>query len=79
MSTIDLLTPIFRNVFDDDGLIINSETNANHIDGWDSLTHIRLIVAVEIYFNIRFTTSETSELENVGEFIQLISKKLKNV
>ena len=60
--------------FDDDELIIEVNTTANDIDGWDSLTHIRLVITIEKAFDLRFTAAEISELENVGEMVELIVK-----
>ena len=71
-EVMGLLHPIFRDVFDDDELIIEVNTTANDIDGWDSLTHIRLVVSIEKAFDLRFTAAEISELENVGEMVELI-------
>ena len=71
-EVMGLLHPIFRDVFDDDELIIEAKTTANDIDGWDSLTHIRLVISIEKAFGLRFTAAEISELENVGEMIELI-------
>ena len=73
--TLDLLQPIFQEVFDDDDLIITSLTAAADVDGWDSLAHIRLVVARERAFDLRFSASEISELENVGEMCDLIISK----
>mgnify|MGYP001445752634 FL=1 len=76
MSDIfDKLIPIFRNVFDDDELIINETTNAEDIDEWDSLAHIRLVISIEKVFKLRFTTDEISNLANVGDTAKLIMKK----
>ena len=76
MSDIfDKLTPIFRNVFDDDELVINETTKAEDIDEWDSLAHIRLIISIEKVFELRFTTDEISNLANVGDMAKLIMKK----
>ena len=71
-EVMGLLNPIFRDVFDDDELVIKANTSAKDIDGWDSLTHIRLVISIEKDFEIRFTASEISELENVGEMAELI-------
>ena len=71
-EVMGLLNPIFRDVFDDDELIIEVNTTANDIDGWDSLTHIRLVISIEKAFDLRFTAAEISALENVGEMVELI-------
>jgi acyl carrier protein len=78
-NIIEELIPIFRNVLDDDEIIITSSTTAQDIDGWDSLAHIRLIVAIEKYFGLRFTAAEIYDIENVGEMTDLILKHLENV
>ena len=79
MNIIEKLLPIFKNVFDDDDLIITNLTSAKDISGWDSLAHIRLVVAIEKSFRLRFSANEISELENVGEMVNLIVIKKKNV
>ena len=71
------INTIFREVFDDENLIVSSQTTADDIDEWDSLMHIRLIISHEMNFNIKFTTQEITELKNVGEFAQLIKQKLE--
>ena len=60
--------------FDDDELVIKANTTAKDIDGWDSLTHIRLVISIEKAFDLRFTAAEISALENVGEMVELIVK-----
>ena len=79
MDIIQNLIPIFKDIFNDEDLIVNSSTTAKDIDEWDSLAHIRLIVAIEKHFKLRFTAAEINELENVGEMADLIIKKQINV
>lgn len=69
------LTQIFRDVFDDDALVLTAETTAEDIDGWDSQTHVLLIVAAEERFTVRFRTAELESLRNVGQFVHLILAK----
>jgi len=70
------LAPIFHEVFDDDNLVPVPEMTAADVDTWDSLSHIRLIVAVEEHFGIRFTSAEVSGFGNVGAFAASIASKL---
>lgn len=70
------LQPIFHDIFDDEELVIVSETNANDIEDWDSLAQIRLVAAIEKRFAVRFTFDELQELKNVGDMVACISKKL---
>ena len=72
----DRLQDVFRTVFDQDDLVVDDETTAADIDGWDSLAQINLIVGAEDVFKVRFQTAEIRSLKNVGEFKTLIEKKL---
>lgn len=71
------LAIIFNNVFDEDDISINLLTTAQDIDGWDSLNHIRLIVTIEKFYKVRFTSLEIGELKNIGDMVALILIKLK--
>ncbi|MDD2354925.1 MAG: acyl carrier protein [Lachnospiraceae bacterium] len=70
------LTGVFRDVFDDETITIGEETTAADIDGWDSLEHINLIAAAEEEFGVKFSMGEVVTLKNVGQMVDLISKKL---
>ena len=67
---------IFRDVFDDENLALTRETNAEDIEDWDSLMQIRLVVAMEKEFQIKFDIMEVQSLQNVGKMMDLIEKKL---
>jgi acyl carrier protein len=73
---LDRLRPVFREVFDDAALEIRRDTSAMTVDGWDSLAHVNLIMAVEETFGVRFALSELEEIQNVGDMIDLIGRKL---
>ncbi len=72
---IKRLTEVFRDIFDDDSIVITEKTTANDIDDWDSIEHINLIGAVEDEFGMRFKMREVSGMKNVGEMIDIISKR----
>lgn len=67
---------IFRDIFDDDELIITDETNAEDIEDWDSIEHISLVVAMEKEFSLKFDIKKVNALENVGGMIDLIMEML---
>lgn len=69
------LTEIFSDVFDEDTIQVTPALSAKDVDGWDSLTHIRLILTVEKAFKIKFSTSEIGKLENVGDLVALIQAR----
>lgn len=66
------LAEIFETVFDEEDIVLKPETSAKDLEGWDSLAHLRLILAIERSFKIKFSTSEIGKLANVGELVALI-------
>jgi acyl carrier protein len=69
------LAEIFQDVFDEDSIELTPELSAKDVDGWDSLTHIRLILTIEKAFKIKFSTSEIGKLENVADLVALIKAR----
>jgi acyl carrier protein len=69
---------IFIDVLDNKDIVLVRETTANDVEEWDSLTHIQLVVALEKYFKIRFTSQEIRNWATVGEMVESISSKLKS-
>jgi acyl carrier protein len=69
------LAPVFQDVFDDDTLTPHAEMVADDVEEWDSLSHIRLILALEQAFDVRFTASEVGAMDNVGDLVRLIQAK----
>jgi acyl carrier protein len=69
------LAEIFQEVFDEDSIEVTPELSAKNVDGWDSLTHIRLILTVEKAFKVKFSTAEIGKLENVGDLVALIQSR----
>lgn len=76
MTTQEKLNAIFCQVFDDEDIKIHSVMTANDVDGWDSLSHVNLIVAVEGRFGIRFAQKELLTFKNIGDLLNCIEKKL---
>lgn len=70
------LNLVFRDVFDDDSIIVNEETTADDIDDWDSLEHINLVVAVEKEFGMKFSMGEVTTMKNVGDMVEIISERI---
>jgi len=73
---LEQIQAIFRNVFEDESLMIQFSTTANDIAMWDSLTHIELIASIEEAFQLKFTFQEVMTFNSVGDMMQVISQKL---
>jgi acyl carrier protein len=68
---------IFRDIFDEDEMIIKDSSSSDDIEDWDSLNHINLVSAIEKEFKIRFALGELITLKDVGSMIDLMVEKLK--
>lgn len=51
------------------------ETTAEDVEGWDSVSNIELLVAVEREFGLRFSTAELSGFANVGELVDALAAR----
>jgi acyl carrier protein len=74
MNTLFTLQNIFREVFDDDQLVVTPETGGKGIDGWDSVAQVKLILAIEEQFGFQFTEDEVSSIKTVGGFLEAIER-----
>ena len=76
MEINEKLTNVFREVFDDDSLTLSDDMTADDVDAWDSMSHVNLILAIEIAFDIEFTQSEIQNFANVGNLKRSITSKI---
>lgn len=67
---------IFEDILDDEVITLGETTTADDVEGWDSLTHIQLVVAVEKHFKVKFKSKEILSWKNVGEMVDCIASKL---
>ena len=71
------LNVIFRDLFDDDSIVVTPQTTANDSEDWDSLEHITLIATVERTFKMKFKMGEISSMKNVGQMANIIQARTK--
>lgn len=67
---------IFRNVLENDKLVIKEETTGDDVEEWDSLSHLQLVMAIEKHFKVKFTAAEMINFSNVGDMCEGILAKL---
>lgn len=75
-EVVQIVIEIMRDVFDLDDLDYSDSLSAADIEEWDSLSHIRFVVAIEKRFNFRFTSSEIEGLDNVGQLVDKVVVQL---
>jgi acyl carrier protein len=67
---------IFSEVLDTDDIVLRPATVASDVPEWDSLAHVRLMIAVGQAFKVKFSAAEVTKLNNVGDLVELVQKKL---
>jgi acyl carrier protein len=75
-DTLERVRDLMEDAFRLDDLSIAPATTAEDIEEWDSLSHIRLMVAIERKFGIKFKNSEVESLTNVGDLVRAIDAKV---
>lgn len=72
-DVLNRLVSLIADLLDLDDLKLTRATTANEVDGWDSLAHVRIVVAAEQAFGVRFTTGEIASLKTVGDLVDRIA------
>lgn len=75
-EVIAQLQPIFDGIFLDPPRL-TPELSADEVAEWDSVIQISLLVAVEKAFRIRFRVGEVEATKNVGQFADLIARRMQ--
>lgn len=72
---VERLTEVFRNTFGDESLVLDPAMTADDVAGWDSVSHISLIYAIEDEFGVKFGARDIAGLDCVGDLIALIERR----
>lgn len=70
------LTEIFRDVMDNEEIVLEENTTAEDIEEWDSIAHVQLMEKIEGTLGIKFSAYEMSSWIDVGEMVDNIEKKI---
>ena len=75
-AIIKTIADNLADVLDEDSVSLAEDTTADDVEGWDSLAHVKLIIALEKAMGVRFESSEITSPENIGALVDLIQSKL---
>ena len=73
---IQKLQKIFDDIFVLKKVKVTKSLTANNVKEWDSLNQINILMAIEKEFKIKFTIKEIQSMNNVGDTINYIRKKI---
>ena len=67
---------VIADVFGDEDVVLEASSTAADVDGWDSVSNIEFMIALEREFGIRFNTGEMATLRNMGQLVERIAFRL---
>ena len=70
-AVFETLNEVFRDVFDDDSIVVDEDTTSADIEDWDSLEHINL------EFGVKFNMGQVVSMKNVGEMADIILSQIQ--
>lgn len=76
MTTLEKIQPIFRDIFDDENLVVTEKTVATDVEDWDSFAQMQIVMGIEDMFGIKFSTDEVIEFKNVGDVVKAIERHI---
>jgi len=71
---LEELEDVFEDVFDIDGVELTPEMGPDEIEGWDSLSQIELLIAIEGEFGTKIPIEEAMNIHSVGDIVAAIQK-----
>ena len=71
------LTTIFREELEQDDLSIGMDTAKENLASWDSLAHVRIVVAIERTFGIQLDVEEIEDTNSVRGFYSAVNRHLQ--
>lgn len=74
---LEKVQDIFRDVLDNEDIVLNRNDSADDIEEYDSLSHVQLVVAIEKEFNIKFSSKDILSWDNFGEMLDCIENYIK--
>lgn len=75
-DTLSKLQEIVQDITGDDETKLTLNTVAEDVDNWDSINHIKIILAVESEFDVSFEADEVGSIKGVRSLVDLIAAKL---
>jgi acyl carrier protein len=74
MERLAQVQRVFREVFDDDALLITPETSQQNLEGWDSVAQVKIVLTIESELGIRFATEEVTSARSVADLLAAIGR-----
>ncbi|TRZ51529.1 MAG: acyl carrier protein [Dehalococcoidia bacterium] len=67
---------ILEDIFDIEGIELSLDSQSKDIEDWDSIGHIRLMLAIEEEFKTQILAEKAAELNSVQSIVQYLMDAL---
>ncbi len=76
-AILETIAQTLGDIVDADALELHRDTVADDVDDWDSINHVKLLIALESHYGIRFSAIEVEKLQTVGDLVDAIHDKTR--
>ena len=77
LEIIDKLTPVVREVFQNENMVISDDLSAENVETWTSLSFMQLLTQIEENFGFKFKMMELIQLKTMGDIVNAMEKHLE--
>lgn len=75
---LSCLSEIVADILGLDDIQLTESMTANDVEGWDSMSHTRILYECELKWSIRLTLQELSSLNTIGDLLDVLQKKINS-
>ena len=77
MREFNKLKQVVSDILEVDIDDINENSSPDNIEKWDSLSHIRLVMAIEVEFNVKLTPDDMMDMLSVKLIKMILAERLE--
>ena len=77
MREFNKLKQVVSDILEVDIDDINENSSPDNIEQWDSLSHIKLVMAIEAEFNVKLTPDDMMDMLSVKLIKMILAEKLE--
>ena len=77
-TILSCLSEIVADILGIDDIQLAESMTASDVEGWDSMSHTRILYECELNWSIRLTLQELSSLKTIGDLLNVLHKKINS-
>ena len=77
MREFNKLKQVVSDILEVDIDDINENSSPDNIEKWDSLSHVKLVMAIEVEFNVKLTPDDMMDMLSVKLIKMILAERLE--